>query len=83
VLSDAAALALMPRRLARTRLKGKAGTAKRVAWCQPIPLDEVKAVGKALNCSVNDVLLSCVAGAIGEYLQAPRATRWRARKSAP
>jgi hypothetical protein len=27
-------------------------------------------VGKALNCSVNDVLLSsCVAGAIGEYLR--------------
>lgn len=42
---------------------------KRVAWCQPIPLDEVKAVGRALNCSINDVLLSCVAGAIGEYLK--------------
>jgi WS/DGAT/MGAT family acyltransferase len=27
-------------------------------------------VGKALNCSINDVLLSCVAGAIGEYLKA-------------
>jgi diacylglycerol O-acyltransferase / wax synthase len=26
-------------------------------------------VGKALNCSINDVLLSCVAGAIGEYLK--------------
>ncbi len=68
VLSDAAALALMAND-SPTRLKGKAGTAKRVAWCQPIPLDEVKAVGKALNCSVNDVLLSCVAGAIGEYLK--------------
>ena len=53
-----------------TRLKGKPGTTKKVAWCQPIPLDEVKAVGKALNCSLNDVLLSCVAGAIGEYLRA-------------
>jgi len=69
VLGDAAALALMTDD-SKTRLKGKAGTAKRVAWCQPIPLDEVKAVGKALNCSVNDVLLSCVAGAIGEYLKA-------------
>ena len=68
VLSDAAALALMADD-SPTRLKGKAGTAKRVAWCQPIPLDEVKAVGKALNCSVNDVLLSCVAGAIGAYLR--------------
>ncbi len=69
VLNDAAALALMPDD-SKTRLKGKPGTVKRVAWCEPIPLDEVKAVGKALGCSINDVLLSCVAGAIGEYLQA-------------
>jgi diacylglycerol O-acyltransferase len=68
VLSDAAALALMPDD-SKTRLKGKPGTAKRVAWCEPIPLEEVKAVSKALNCSINDVLLSCVAGAIGEYLK--------------
>lgn len=68
VLGDAAALALMPDD-SKTRLKGKAGHAKRVAWCQPIALDEVKAVGRALNSSVNDVLLSCVAGAIGEYLK--------------
>jgi WS/DGAT/MGAT family acyltransferase len=69
VASDLAALALMPDE-SRTRLKGQPGTTKRVAWCQPIPLEEVKAVGKALNCSINDVLLSCVAGAIGEYLKA-------------
>jgi diacylglycerol O-acyltransferase / wax synthase len=68
VISDAAALALMPDD-SKTRLKGKSAGRKRVAWCQPIPLDEVKTVGKALNCSVNDVLLSCVAGAIGEYLK--------------
>ena len=68
VLTDAAALALMPDD-SKTRLKGKPGQTKRVAWCQPIPLDEVRAVGKALNCSINDVLLSCVAGAIGEYLK--------------
>ena len=29
----------------------------------------VKSVGKALNASVNDVLLACVAGAIGDYLR--------------
>ena len=66
--SDLAALALMPDD-SPTRLKGTPGTAKSVAWCEPIPLDEVKAIGKALNCSVNDVLLSCVAGAIGTYLR--------------
>jgi diacylglycerol O-acyltransferase len=66
---DAGALALMADD-SPTRLKGMPGTTKRVAWCQPIPLDEVKAIGRALNCSINDVLLSCVAGAIGGYLNA-------------
>ncbi len=69
VLSDAAALALMPDD-SKTRLKGQPIGRKRVAWCEPLPLDEVKAVGRALNCSINDVLLSCVAGALGEYLRA-------------
>lgn len=69
VLRDGAALALMPDD-SSTRLKGTPGHAKRVAWCQPIPLDEVRAVSKALHCSINDVLLACVAGAIGEYLKA-------------
>lgn len=68
VIKDGAALALMPDD-STTRLKGKPGGRKKVAWCQPIPLEEVKAVGKALNCSINDVLLSCVAGALGEYLK--------------
>ena len=68
VVKDGAALALMPDD-SKTRLKGKPGGIKKVAWCEPIPLEEVKAVGKALNCSINDVLLSCVAGALGEYLK--------------
>ena len=42
VLSDAAALALMPDD-SRTRLKGQPVGRKRVAWCEPLPLDEVKA----------------------------------------
>ena len=69
VVSDLAALALMPDDSA-TGLKGLPGLQKRVAWCRPLPLVEVKAVGRALNCSINDVLLSCVAGAIGAYLRA-------------
>jgi diacylglycerol O-acyltransferase len=52
----------------RTRFKGKAGAAKVVAWSEPLPLDEVKAVGRALGCSVNDVLLASVAGALRRYL---------------
>jgi WS/DGAT/MGAT family acyltransferase len=51
-----------------TRFKGTPGVEKRVAWADPLPLDEVKAVGHALRASVNDVLLSCVAGAVRAYL---------------
>ena len=53
----------------RTRLKGKPKGAKHVAWSEPLPLDEIKAIGKALGGSVNDVLMTCVAGAIGAYLR--------------
>lgn len=65
--NDVAAMALMPDDDA-TRLKGKPSGTKAIAWCEPPPLAQVKAVSKALTCSVNDVLLSCVAGAMGSYL---------------
>ena len=68
VLGDVGALALMADD-APTRLKGKPLGHKVVAWGEPLPLDEVKAVGKALGCSINDVLLACVAGAIGGWLR--------------
>ena len=68
-LFDGASLAFMPDD-SPTRLKGTPGPAKRVAWCQPLPLAEIKATAHALNCSINDVLMSCVAGAIGAYLRA-------------
>ena len=68
VLHDAAALALLPDD-SPTLLKGALDGVKVVAWCEPLPLADVKAVGKALNCSVNDVLLACAAGAIGGYLR--------------
>lgn len=69
VVNDALSLLMMPDD-SPTRLKGKPGNAKCVAWCPPLPLDEVKVVGQALGCSINDVLLACVAGAIGQYLRA-------------
>ena len=52
----------------RTRFKGQPGVAKRVAWADPIAVPEVKAIGRALDCSINDVLLSSVAGALRSYL---------------
>ena len=66
LLTELAKLLTMPPDSA-TSLKGKTGTVKRVAWSDPIPLGEVKALGKALGCSVNDILLSAVAGALRAY----------------
>jgi diacylglycerol O-acyltransferase / wax synthase len=51
-----------------TRFKGKPQSSKRAAWCEPLKLSEVKAVSHALGCSVNDILLSCAAGAMRRYL---------------
>jgi WS/DGAT/MGAT family acyltransferase len=68
VARDVAALALLPND-SPTLLKGKLSGKKVVAWCEPLPLEQVKAIGKALSCSVNDVLMSCVAGSIGRYLR--------------
>ncbi len=68
VARDVAAFALMDDD-SPTLLKGKPVGTKVVAWNEPLPLDEVKTIGKALNCSINDVLLACAAGAIGDYLR--------------
>jgi WS/DGAT/MGAT family acyltransferase len=52
-----------------TAFKGPLGEAKRVAWAEPLPLEEVKIIGKALGCTVNDVLLACAAGALRAHLR--------------
>ena len=52
-----------------TRFKGAPLGDKRIAWADPIPLPEVKAVSRAFGCSVNDMLLAAVAGALKGYLQ--------------
>jgi diacylglycerol O-acyltransferase / wax synthase len=49
---------------------GKPGVRKAVAWSPPMPLDEVKAVGRAHDASINDVLLTAVAGGMRRYLHA-------------
>ncbi len=55
-----------------TPLRGTMSGVKRVAWAPPIPLAEVKAVGRALDCTVNDVVMATVAGALGSYLRERR-----------
>ena len=68
VAGELAWLLLMPED-SWTRFKGKPSGNKRVAWTDPITLDEVKAVSKALGCTINDVLLASVAGALCQYLK--------------
>lgn len=51
-----------------TSLKGVPHGTKKVAWADPLPLADVKSVAHALGCSVNDVLMSCVAGAVHRYM---------------
>jgi diacylglycerol O-acyltransferase len=53
-----------------TVFKGPLGEEKRAAWSEPIVLDEVKFIRRAFNCTVNDVLLTAVAGALGRYIGA-------------
>ncbi len=53
-----------------TPLKGDLGVAQRVAWSAPVPLDEVRALGHRMGATVNDVLLSSMAGALRSYLRA-------------
>jgi diacylglycerol O-acyltransferase len=53
-----------------TPLRGALSGTKRVAWAEPVPLHEVKAIGRALDCSINDVLMASVAGALGSHLRA-------------
>lgn len=68
IATEVGKLAMMPND-STTRFKGKPGIPKAVAWSEPISLPEVKAVGKVLGCSVNDMLLSSAAGALRRYLE--------------
>jgi diacylglycerol O-acyltransferase len=52
----------------QTLFKGQLGREKRAAWSQPFDLTGVKRTGRAFGCTVNDVLLSAMAGALGRYI---------------
>lgn len=53
----------------KTPFKGKLNVPKRAAWSTPIPLVEVKKAGQAMGGTINDVLLTVMAGALRRYLQ--------------
>jgi len=53
-----------------THLKGVPSGVKRAAWAPCLALEEVRTIGRVLGCTVNDVLISVLAGALGRYLEA-------------
>jgi WS/DGAT/MGAT family acyltransferase len=52
-----------------TVLKGALGVGKRAAWSEVVPLESVKAAGVRHHATVNDVLITSVAGALRDYLE--------------
>lgn len=52
-----------------TSLKGELGVMKRVAWANPLALADVKAVCAVFGCSVNDLLVACLAGTLRAWLR--------------
>ncbi len=51
-----------------TRLKHPLSGVRRAAWAAPLLLQEVRTIGHLLGCTVNDVLICTLAGALGRYL---------------
>ena len=70
VANDVSAVAklLFRGRSVDTAWSGKPGQRKGVAWSAPISLPAVKAAGKQHGASINDVLLTAVAGGLRRYL---------------
>ena len=51
-----------------TIFTGELGVAKQVSWSRPVQLAEVKAVGRVVGGTVNDVMLAAATGALRQYL---------------
>lgn len=51
-----------------TIFRGPLGIPKRVAWSEAIAVEDVKEIGRALQGTVNDVLLAAMTGGLRRYL---------------
>ena len=60
-------LLIMPKDL-QGAFHGKIGHRKTMIWSDPFKVEEVKEIGKVMKGTINDVLMSAVAGALREYL---------------
>ncbi len=53
----------------RTPFSGPLGVRKTTAWSRAFPLDRVKKLAHRHGATINDVLMSAVAGALGRYIE--------------
>lgn len=51
-----------------TVFRGPLGISKKAVWSRPMPLEQVKAVGRVTGGTVNDVLMAALTGALRRYL---------------
>jgi len=57
----------------RSPFKGPMGVHKTVAWTDPMPLTQIKKVGRAITTStLNDILIATVTGAMRRYLRSKK-----------
>jgi diacylglycerol O-acyltransferase / wax synthase len=54
----------------QTSFKGPLGRRKKLVWSRPFRLDDFKAAGSATETTVNDILMTALAGALRRYLLA-------------
>jgi WS/DGAT/MGAT family acyltransferase len=73
ILEDAQTLGklVLPGSDPQSAIKGDQRAAHRVAWSDPLDLWRVKRTARALGTTVNDVLVSAVAGALAEHEDLP------------
>lgn len=64
-IGDLARNAILPS--SDTPMNGRLGPHRRIDWLT-LPLDDVKGVRRTLDCTVNDVILGTVTGAVRQYL---------------
>ena len=53
----------------KTILRGKCGITKKAVWSKTYKVEEVKAIGKRMGSTINDILLSALTGALRQYLE--------------
>jgi WS/DGAT/MGAT family acyltransferase len=67
--AELAHLALMPDE-PDSALRGALAGEKGIAWARPWPLATVRATAKALGCTINDLLVTAVAGTLARWMAA-------------